>query len=200
MSSTAFWYTTRATGLVGLLLLSATMVLGILTANRASTRNWPAFSFQELHRRIALMAVVLLGIHVLTSVLDTYVNIGWASILVPFTSRYDRLWLAVGTISVDLMLAVTVSSLLRHRIGAKTWRAIHWMAYLSWPIALAHTFGMGTDMGTRWAIALATGCIVAVAAAVVARLYLRVAERRRAALVASAPIVLRHLPVRRGGG
>lgn len=200
MNSTVLWYTSRATGLVALLLLTATMVLGILTANRASTRNWPAFSFQELHKRIALMSVALVAIHVLTSILDTYVNIGWASVVVPFSSHYDRSWVAVGTIGVDLMIAVTLSSLLRHRLGARTWRALHWLAYLSWPIALAHAFGMGTDMGEGWALGLATSCIAAVAAAVSARVYLHVVERRRAFVLATAPSVVRHLPSRRRAG
>jgi methionine sulfoxide reductase heme-binding subunit len=169
VNSTYLWYVTRATGIVALVLLTATMVLGIATTNRARARRWPGFAQQEIHRRISLLAVVFLAIHVLTSVLDTFVSISWTSVLVPFTSSYDRLWVGVGTVSLDLMLAVLVSSLLRARLKPGTWRGLHWLAYLSWPVALAHTFGMGTDSGEPWVIALGALCVLAVAGALIWR-------------------------------
>jgi sulfoxide reductase heme-binding subunit YedZ len=165
MNSTSLWYTTRATGIVGLVLLTLSMVLGLVTTNRARARNWPGFVQQEMHRRISMMAVVFLAIHVLTSILDTFVSISWWTIIVPFSSSYGRFWVGLGTISLDLMLAVFVSSLLRTRISPGSWRAIHWVAYLSWPIALAHTFGIGTDAGEGWVIILAVACILAVGVA-----------------------------------
>ena len=170
MSSTWFWYATRASGLMTMVLLTLTMVLGITTTTRARARRWPGFAQQELHRRVSMIAVIFLGIHVLTSVLDTYVHIGWAATVIPFTSSYGRLWVGVGAIALDLMLAVLVSSLLRARMRAGTWRAIHWLAYLSWPVALAHTFGIGTDAGETWVIALAAGCVLAVAVSLVWRI------------------------------
>jgi DMSO/TMAO reductase YedYZ heme-binding membrane subunit len=123
-----------------------------------------------MHRRISILAVVFLGIHVVTSVLDTYVDISWAAIVVPFTSRYSGFWVGVGAVALDLMLAVFVTSLLRSRMRPGTWRAVHWLAYLSWPVALAHTFGMGTDSRERWVVALGVACVLAVAAALVWRL------------------------------
>ena len=147
MNSTALWYATRATGLMALVLLTLTMVLGITTTTRARARHWPGFAQQELHRRISILSVVFLGIHVLTSVLDTFVSISWAAVFVPFTSRYQGLWVGVGAVALDLMIAVFVTSLLRERMRPATWRAVHWLAYLSWPVAMAHTFGMGTDAG-----------------------------------------------------
>ena len=154
MSSTSLWYATRASGIVALVLLTLTMVLGLATTNRMRARHWPGFAQQELHRRISILAVVFVAIHVLTSVLDTFVHIGWLAIAVPFASPYSRFWVGVGTVSLDLLVAVFVSSLLRSRIKPGTWRALHWLAYGSWPIALAHTFGMGTDAGEHWVIAL----------------------------------------------
>src|SRR5580704_10563927 len=162
MSSTALWYATRATGLMAMILLTLTMVLGITTTTRARARNWPGFAQQELHRRISMIAVVFVGMHVLTSVLDTYVSISWAAIVIPFASGYARLW--VG------MVAVFVSSLLRTRMRPGTWRAVHWLAYLSWPVALAHTFGMGTDAGEAWVIVLGAVCVAVVGVALAWRL------------------------------
>jgi sulfoxide reductase heme-binding subunit YedZ len=171
VSSTAIWYTTRATGIVALVLLTVTMVLGLVTTNRARARNWPGFVQQEMHRRISIIAVVFLAIHVISSILDTFVSISWLTLVVPFTSSYGRFWIGVGTISLDLMLAVFVSSLLRARISPGSWRALHWLAYLSWPVALAHTFGIGTDAGESWVIILAVVCILAVGAGLLWRIW-----------------------------
>jgi sulfoxide reductase heme-binding subunit YedZ len=161
-------------------LLSATLVLGIMTANRAGARWWPRFAQQDLHRRVSMISMVFLAAHVVTSVLDTYVHIGWAAVVVPFASSYKRLWVTVGTVGVDLMLAVAVTSLLRHRMNARVWRAVHWLAYVSWPVALAHAFGMGTDVHLRWVIGLAVGCILAVVLAVSWRTWRAMGGRRRA--------------------
>jgi predicted ferric reductase len=190
VNSTALWYATRASGLVALVLLTMTMVLGLTTTTRARARNWPGFAQQELHRRISILAVVFVGIHVLTSVLDTYVNISVVSIVVPFTSHYSSFWVGVGAVALDLMLAVFVTSLLRSRMRPRTWRTVHWLAYLSWPIALAHTYGMGTDSREGWVIVLGVACTLAVAAALAWRVGAagRQWEARRAhASVSEAP-------------
>jgi DMSO/TMAO reductase YedYZ heme-binding membrane subunit len=166
------------------------MVLGLTTTARARARHWPGFAQQELHRRISMLSMIFLGIHILTSVLDTYVHIGWAAILIPFTSSYSRFWVGMGTVAFDLMVAVFVSSLLRPRLKPGTWRGIHWLAYGCWPVALAHTFGLGTDSGEPWVIALGAACILAVGVALLWRV--RVTTRRAAGLslagTASAPV------------
>ena len=193
MSSTALWYTTRATGIVALVLLTATMVLGLATTNRVKSAKWPGFAQQELHRRVSMLAVVFLGIHVLTSVLDTFVSISLASVLVPFTSSYSRFWVGVGTVSLDLMVAVFVSSLLRSRIKPGTWRALHWLAYLSWPVALAHVFGMGTDAGEPWVIFLGLVCVLAVAVALIWRVVATQDQRRARSTAALTVEARKHL-------
>ena len=180
MNSTSLWYATRASGIVTLILLTLTMILGLLTTSRAQARNWPGFAQQEIHRRISIIAVVFLAIHVLTSILDTYVHIGWFALVVPFASPYSRFWVGLGTIALDLMVAVFVSSLLRGRLKPGTWRGIHWLAYASWPLALAHTFGLGTDSRERWVIALGVLCVLSVGVALAWRLH--ATAKRRAML------------------
>ena len=186
MSSTSLWYATRASGIMALILLTLTMVLGLVTTSRARARNWPGFAQQEMHRRISMIAVVFVGIHVVTSVLDTYVNIGWVAIVIPFTSAYGRFWVGVGAVALDLMIAVFVTSLLRARMRPGTWRAVHWLAYLSWPIALAHTFGMGTDSREGWVVILGVACVASVGAALAWRL--RVVSRQASARTAHASV------------
>ncbi len=179
-SSTTLWYSTRATGIVTLVLLTVTMVLGILTAGRVRTRAWPAFAQADLHKRVSVLAMVFLGIHVLTAILDTYVSIGWTSIVVPFTSAYQPLWTGLGTVAVDLMIAVAVSSALRQRISAGAWRTIHWLAYASWPLAMAHSLGEGTDGLKLWMDVLAGACALAVTGAVTWRVTDHRRHRQRA--------------------
>ncbi len=176
--TTDVWYTIRATGVVALVLLSLTVVLGILTAGRVRTRSWPAFAQAELHKRISLLALVFLALHVATAVLDSYVNVGWVSALVPFASPYRPLWTGLGTVAVDLLVAVAVSSALRQRIDPRTWRGIHWLAYGSWPVAMAHSLGIGTDASQLWMDAVAGLCAAGILAALCWRL-----RDRRAALV-----------------
>ena len=170
MSSTTFWYTTRASGIVTLVLLTLTMVLGLITTSRARARHWPGFAQQELHRRLSILSMVFLALHVLTSTLDTYVHIGWWAVVAPFTSPYARFWLAAGTVALDLMVVVFVSSLLRPWMKPGTWRSLHWLAYGCWPIALAHTFGLGTDSGEHWVILVGAACVVSVGLALLWRI------------------------------
>jgi DMSO/TMAO reductase YedYZ heme-binding membrane subunit len=171
VTSPYLWYTTRATGVVALLLFTASMVLGVLTTTRVQSATVPRFAVSELHRRISLLAVVFLGIHIASTAVDSFVPIGWWPVLVPFTSAYQPLWVGLGTVAFDLLIAVTLTSLVRRRLGAGTWRAVHWLAYLSWPLAMAHAAGVGTDMRFTWLDALVALCAAAVLAAVAWRLY-----------------------------
>jgi sulfoxide reductase heme-binding subunit YedZ len=182
VTSASVWYTMRATGVVALVLLTATMVLGLLTAGRTASASWPAFARADLHKRTSLLAMVFLALHVLTALLDTYVKVGWLSGLVPFTSAYRPLWVGLGTVGVDLMVAVAVSSALRQRIDARTWRALHWLAYGSWPVAMAHTFGMGTDAATLWLDAVGVVCTLSLGGALAWRITDHRRNRREAVL------------------
>lgn len=161
MSEIDLWYTTRASGIVALVLLTATMFLGILVAGRAKS-SLPAFARADIHRRLSIVTIAFLAMHVLTSVLDSFVNVGWPAVVLPFMSSYHRFWLALGTIGVDLFLAVAISSAFRQWISARTWRRLHWLAYLSWPVAVAHTLGMGTDTKLDWMLVLVAGCIASI--------------------------------------
>jgi len=169
VSSIDLWYATRATGIVSLVLLTTTMVLGIATAGRAAS-SAPRYARLALHRRVSMLTVVFLAIHVLTAVVDTYVDIGWASIFLPFTSRYRPFWLGLGAVGVDLLVAVAVTSALRRHLPARAWRLVHWLAYASWPVGVAHALGMGTDAGLAWVDGLVAACFLAVLGAVAWRI------------------------------
>ena len=183
--NTAFWYASRATGIVALLLLTAVLALGILVNRQGRLPGLPRFAVTDIHRNLSLLSVVFIAVHILTAVLDTYVHIPLLSAVVPFSSGYERLWLGLGAISLDLMIAMIVTSLLRGRMNRLVWRAIHLLAYASWPIAFAHSLGSSTDLQRGWLLGLAVACALVVAAAVIWRLAHAAREVPRAARVAA---------------
>ena len=164
-----YWYLTRSTGAVALLLLTFAIALGVVDVRRWSTPRWPRFVVDSLHRNVSLLAMVFLVLHILTSVLDSFAPISLLDAFIPFAGSYRPFWLGLGAISFDLLLAVTITSLLRQRMGYASWRAIHWLTYASWPIALLHGFGTGSDVKDTWLLALSIGCLAVVLAAVLAR-------------------------------
>jgi DMSO/TMAO reductase YedYZ heme-binding membrane subunit len=165
----ALWYLTRATGAVTLLLLTASVVLGVANVGRLQSRGWPRFVIEGLHRNVSLLAIAVLIIHIATSVLDPFAGIHLIDAVVPFVGSYRPFWLGLGAFASDLLLAIAITSLVRRRLGHGTWRAIHWLAYLCWPVAVMHTVGTGSDVKQVWLLALTAACVVAVIVAVWAR-------------------------------
>ncbi len=164
-NSKALWYLTRATGLVSLLLLTASVVLGIIGVQRWKSRRWPRFLTGGLHRSVSLLAVAFLAVHVVTAVTDSFVTIRWVNVFVPFTGTYRPVWLGLGAVASDLLIALIITSVARHRIGYRVWRAVHWATYACWPVALIHGLGTGTDARQPWALATFLGSLAAVSGA-----------------------------------
>jgi sulfoxide reductase heme-binding subunit YedZ len=166
----ALWYFARGTGLVALVLLTVVVALGIGARSGRTAFGLPKFAVSMLHRNAALMAVILLAAHVLSLLFDPYAQLRLFDIVVPFAGNYRPFWQGLGTLAFDLVLALIATSLLRHRIGARTWRIVHWLAYLCWPIALLHGLETGTDGGTWWLRTIAGLCAATVVAALAWRL------------------------------
>ena len=170
MGTADLWFLSRGSGLVLLALCSAVVVLGVAPRTGAASRRWPRFAVAEPHTTLALSAVALLALHVLTAILDPFVTIGWAATVLPFASPYRTVAIGLGTLAVDLGGAVLVTSLVRRRLGQRAWRAVHWLAYLTWPAALLHGLTAGNDLGIWWVALVEIGSAVAVTTAVLARL------------------------------
>ena len=162
----ALWYLTRGTGVVCLVLLTASVVLGVMTSVRWSAPGWPRYLVEGLHKNVSLLVVAFLGVHIATSVIDGFAPIGWIDAIVPFHSPYRPIWLGLGAVACDLLIALIVTSLLRVRLGYRVWRGIHWLAYGSWPIALVHGLGTGSDTRQSWMLLLDAAAVAAVALAV----------------------------------
>jgi len=164
------WYLNRGSGVALLLVLTATLCLGILSARAGRARLVPRFVGQQLHRNLGVLALVLVVGHVLTAVADSYVDIRWWQALSPVGATYKPLWLGLGSLAFDVMLMVVFTSALRRRLGPKAWRALHLTGYLAWPLAMVHSVGIGTDASTSWGRQVGLACMAAVGAAALVRI------------------------------
>lgn len=173
MEGPVLWFANRGTGVTLLVLLSLSTVLGVLASGRATHPRWPRSLTQALHRNVALLSCALLVAHVVTAVVDEFVDIRWWHAVVPFTATYERVWLGLGTLALDLILAVVVTSLLRRRMGHRPWRAVHLASYAAWWLGVMHGLLMGTDAGATWSQAVTWVCVAAVLAAAAYRIRTR---------------------------
>ena len=178
----AYWYLTRSSGAVALILLTITLVIGIVLIGRVRSERWPRFAIDGVHRSVSLLAVMFLTIHIVTAVLDSFAPISVLDAFVPFAGPYRPLWLGLGAVAVDLLLAVIITSLLRLRFGHRAWRATHWTAYGAWPMAMLHALGTGSDVRLTWLQVICAACGAAVLIAILTRVAIGWPDRLHARL------------------
>jgi sulfoxide reductase heme-binding subunit YedZ len=140
----SLWYLSRATGVASIVLLTVVVVLGVLVSGRRRPHGENATVVMAVHRWLSLGMVAFLAMHVLTAVVDSYVDVSALAVLVPFASSYETFWVGLGTLAVDILVAVLLTSWWRHRLRERAWRVVHRATYLLWPIALVHGFVLGT--------------------------------------------------------
>jgi DMSO/TMAO reductase YedYZ heme-binding membrane subunit len=183
------WYLNRGSGVALLVVLTAALCLGILSARPGRGRLVPRFAGQQLHRNLGVLALVLVVGHAVTAVVDGYVDIRWWQAVSPVGATYKPLWLGLGSLAFDVMLVVVFSSVLRQRLGQRAWHAVHVLGYLAWPFAMAHSVGIGTDAASGWGRQVGVGCLAAVAAASLVRVTADLlAARTRPADLPGAPL------------
>jgi sulfoxide reductase heme-binding subunit YedZ len=166
----AYWFLTRGTGAVTLVLLTVSVALGVLNVRRTQIGQLPRFVLDGVHRTAALLAVSFLLVHIATALLDGFAPITLLDVVIPFRAAYRQLWIGFGAVAFDLMIAVVVTSLVRRRLGYGAWRATHWLAYASWPVALLHGLGTGSDTKAHWMLLLSATCVAIMAGAALARI------------------------------
>jgi sulfoxide reductase heme-binding subunit YedZ len=165
-NSRALWYLTRGFGEIDMVLFTATLVMGLTQVVRYARPGLPRFVISALHKNISILAVIFLALHVLTAVADTVAPISIASVFIPFVGKYRPLWLGLGALALDLLVALVITSLLRERLGQRTWRLLHWTAYLCWPVAILHGLGTGSDTKLGWVLFINAACVAAGIAAI----------------------------------
>lgn len=161
----ALWYASGATGVISLVLFSLIAILGILVNRQGRLPGLPRFAVTGLHRNLSLLMVVFLGVHIVSAVASKHAPIPWLSVIVPFASDYQRFWVGLGAVAIDLVAALIVTSMLRDRIAPSVWRAVHWLSYAAYPVTLGHSFGSHPDIQSGWLLGLTLFTMLAVAVA-----------------------------------
>jgi methionine sulfoxide reductase heme-binding subunit len=172
------WFVNRGTGVVLLVLLTVSVMLGVLSTMRTTSNRWPRFVTQALHRNISLLGLAILVAHAGVAIIDGYVDITPIDAFVPFGMGYRPFWGSLGTIASDLLLIAAATSLARHRFNLRIWRVIHLSTYLAWVLGLSHGLGIGTDQRATWSVVLTALCVGLVAGAGALRLSAFTQERK----------------------
>ncbi len=169
MNDRLWWYVARSSGLVAWVLLAASNLWGLALTTRLSRRFAPRWLL-DVHRFLGGLAVAFVGIHLAGIVADTFVHFGLADVLVPLASDWHPWDIAWGVVALYLILAVEVTSLLRHRLPHRVWKAVHGLSFLLFLVATVHVLLAGTDAGDWWALAPVIGVTMAVTFLSVARI------------------------------
>jgi predicted ferric reductase len=171
MNTQILWFASRATGAVSLVLFTAVVVLGILTAARVGWAELPRAGLLRLHRTLTLTSMAFLTVHIVAAIADGYVDLKYSDVFLPFRAGFDPLWIGLSAVAVDLLVAIAITSALRRHVSPRLWRWVHLSAYAMWPLALLHGFGVsGGDGRETWMVVIDVIAIVAVVAALVYRL------------------------------
>src|SRR6478752_8815519 len=152
----ALWALGRGTGITALAFMTVAVFLGIATRSGRPLLVLPRFAVADVHRFAALAATLLVVLHLGLLFFDPFAQLRLIDFIVPFLGAYRPLWLGLGTLTFDVLGVVVVTSLLRHRLGGRAFRAVHWASYALWPGAMAHAIGNGTDAGHEWFLLFAT--------------------------------------------
>jgi predicted ferric reductase len=182
-AASATWYAARAGGILAYVLLTASVVLGLLLSGRAQLRHWPRFALEDVHRFLGLLAGSFIVLHGGALLLDGYLPFSLGQLLVPGTAPYRPLPVALGVVAAELLAALAIANRYRRQLPHRLWRRTHYLNFAVWLLALVHGFTAGTDATTPWALAL-----YGVSAWLVLALLLnRVSSRRPGATATRAP-------------
>lgn len=166
----SLWYLGRATGVCAIVLLTLSLALGIAVNRKVRVPGLSGFAVAAIHRNVSLLVVAFLGVHIASNIIDPYASVRWADAVIPFISSYRPVWLGLGAFAFDLLIAVVITSLVRARIGPRTWKAVHWAAYALWPVAFVHGLFAADDLRSGPLLVVDAICVLIVAGAVIFRL------------------------------
>lgn len=183
-SSPLDWYVARAAGIAAYLLVTTAVLLGLTMAGKKTFRRWPQFVVEDVHRFVGLLVGSFVVIHVFTVAIDAWLPFSIGAIIVPFVSRYRPLWIALGVVAAELLLALAVTNHYRRRLEHRVWRRVHYLNFAVWGAATLHGIGSGTDRSAPWLLALFALATASVGAACVWRLLRRRSTVRRSLPVA----------------
>ena len=164
-SDPTFWILSRATGFTAYALLTTSVVAGLVLKGRVLGRAVKPATITDLHRFLALLGLMAIGLHGLALVGDSYVDISFKALVVPGIIPYRPLWTGTGVVAAELMVLIYVSFSVRRWLGTKNWRRLHWLTYGVFAAATVHGLMSGSDTGRPWVVYGYLSAIGVVAAA-----------------------------------
>ncbi|MGI5523140.1 hypothetical protein ACQEUX_19730 [Micromonospora sp. CA-259024] len=174
-----FFFTEFFAGVIALVSLSLTVMLGLLATDRLVLRISHRVLMQSAHRATGVLGVAGLGFHVLTKIATG--RAAATDALVPFVGGRG-LYVGLGTVAALLMVSVIWTGIIRARfagVGPKwLWRTLHSTAYLAWPFAVLHGLNAGRAAAS-WVVLSYLGCILLVVLALLVRLSVTIGRRSR---------------------
>jgi sulfoxide reductase heme-binding subunit YedZ len=153
-SSPLDWYAARAAGVVAYVLLSAVVLLGLTIAGKRRLARWPQFALEDVHRFGGLLVGAFVCIHIATIAVDSWLPFSPLALTVPLVSRYRPVWVALGIVAAELLLALAVTNHYRARLPYLFWRRAHYLNFAVWAAATLHGLGSGTDRSAPWLLAI----------------------------------------------
>jgi methionine sulfoxide reductase heme-binding subunit len=144
------WYAARAAGIVAYILLTLVVCVGLGLAGRERLPGWPRFAVEDVHRFGGLMVGAFLTLHIATVAIDSFLPFSIQQLVVPFTATYRPIWVALGIVAAELLLALAIANHYRRRMPYRWWRATHYLNFVVWTAATLHGLGSGTDRGAWW--------------------------------------------------
>ena len=159
-----FWLIARASGLTAYVMLTLSVLAGLVLKSRVFRALKPA-AITDLHRTLAMLGLVALAGHAVALVLDTTVHVSIAGLFIPGLISYRPVWTSCGILAAELMIVIYASFSLRKRIGTKNWRRLHYATYGLFLLATVHGLAAGTDSSRPWAFGMYVAAVAGVAAA-----------------------------------
>jgi len=141
----AYWYISRGAGLVGYLLLWAATAWGLVISTKVARGLVAAPLAMGLHEFLSLASLAFAALHALVLLGDRYIDFSLADIVYPFAASYRPGWVGLGQLGLYMSAGLTLSFYLRKRIGAKTWRQLHYLTFLAYGMVAVHGLAAGTD-------------------------------------------------------
>ena len=181
---TIAWDVARVGGILGYLLLTASVAIGIALSLGWRSPRWTRFVTNELHRFVSLVALVFVAIHTVAVAVDPFIGFTPAEVLVPMLSHYRPIWVALGIVGSYLLVAVYLSERIRPHVGYQWWRRFHYLSFVAFILALVHGIATGSDTRAPWAMLMYAGSVVLVGALLVARLFPTEGSRRHPVVAA----------------
>lgn len=165
-----WWYVTRSSAIIAWVLMTLSVVWGILLSTRVLRNSDNPAWLQDLHKYLSGTSIVMVALHVVSLMLDGWLHFSLLQALVPLQAVYRTLPVALGILAFYLLIAVQATSLLMSRLPRRAWKAIHYASYGALVLVSFHSAFSGTDVGSTWYSVLSIALIMLALVAVLLRM------------------------------